>query len=353
MKSGKLTGTAKILVFTLVLSVSAFAVDLPGYRTQIRTVSEQLEFLLNHDESETEAEIRAEEREALAVVRSTLPPTETIELPPGARFEADHGWLLARLKAFEEEPLLSRRQVILTEIIERLNAVEAKLDELERQEASDRAKDEDKQKLREILRRAEYQKPEEKEKTWLEKMKDDFLEWLSEIFPDSPPIQETDQNAARPLSFFLYLLIWGAVLGIIGFLLYRFAPFLRQRFFRRGKAEKKERVILGETLAADETSENLFGEAERLAREGNLRAAIRKGYIALLCELSDRKIIGLANHKTNRDYLRDVRKRPELYRNMNALTNNFETVWYGFGKADAEDWERFRQKYNETVSGKQ
>jgi hypothetical protein len=350
MKDGKLTGTAKILVFTLVLSVSAFAANLPEYRTQIQTVREQLEFLLNHDESETEAEIRAEEREALAVVRSTLPPTETIELP-GARFEADHGWILARLKAFEEEPLLSRRQVILAEIVERLDAVEVKLDELEKQEASDRrAKDEDKQKLQEILRRAEYRKPEEKEKTWLEKVKDDFLKWLSEIFPSSPPIKG-DETASQPLSFILYLLIWGAVLGIIGFLLYRFAPFLRLRFYRRGKAEKKERVILGETLAADETSENLFGEAERLAREGNLRAAIRKGYIALLCELSDRKIIGLANHKTNRDYLRDVRKRPELYRNMNALTNNFETVWYGFGKADAEDWERFRQKYNETVSG--
>ncbi|HLM03304.1 MAG TPA: DUF4129 domain-containing protein [Pyrinomonadaceae bacterium] len=352
MKNGKLTKLAKILVFTLVFSVSAFAVDLSEYRSQIKNAREELEYLLNHDESETEADIRAEEREKLANVRAALKPTEIVELQ-GARFEADHGWILARLKAFEEEPLLARRQTIVGEIVNRLEAVEAKLDELEKQEISNRAKDEDKQKLEEILRRAEYQKPEEKEKTWLEKSIDSFFTWLSELFPKSPPIKESEQMQARPFSLLLQLLLYAVVLGIIGFLLYRFAPFLRQRFFNREKAEKKERVILGETLAADETSHNLFSEAERLAREGNLRAAIRKGYIAFLCELSDRKIIGLANHKTNRDYLRDVRKRPEIYRNMNALTDSFETVWYGFGKAEAEDWEKFRQKYNETVSGKQ
>ena len=351
MRNGKLTWLAKILVFTFLFSVSAFAANLSEYRTKIQKVKDELEFLLNHDESETEAEIRAEESESLKAVRSTLPPTETVELQ-GARFEADHGWLFARLKTFDEEAVLVKRQAILSEVVERLEAVEAKLDELEKQESSNRAKDEDKQKLEEILRRAEYQKPEEKEKTGLEKAIDDFIDWLSSLFPKSTPILEENQSAAQPLSFILYLLIWGAVLGIIGFLLYRFAPFLRERFFNREKTVKKERVILGETLAADETSHNLFSEAERLARDGNLRAAIRKGYIALLCELSDRKIIGLANHKTNRDYLRDVRKRPELYRNMNVLTNNFETVWYGFGKAEDEDWEKFREKYNETVKSR-
>lgn len=352
MKNGKLTRLIKILVFTLVFSVSASAVDLSGYRTQIRTAREELEYLLYHDKSETEAQIRAEEREKLAAVRDVLKPSEIIETRDGARFEADHGWILARLRAFEEEPLLARRQTIAGEIIDRLEAVEAKLGELEKQEASNRAKDEDKQKLEEILRRAEYKKPEEKEKTRLEKAIDDFFEWLSGAFPKMP-VNNTEQSAARPLSFILQILLYALVLGIICFLLYRFAPFLRQRFLNREKAEKKERVILGERLAADETAQNLFSEAERLAREGNLRAAIRKGYIALLCELSDRKIIGLANHKTNRDYLRDVRKRPEIYQNMNALTRSFETVWYGFGKADEADWEKFRQKYRETVSGKQ
>lgn len=348
MRNGKLAGSAKILVFILAFAVPAFAVNLSEYGTRIKTVKDELEFLLEHDESESEAEIRAEERESLAEIRSILQPTETIELQD-ARFEADHGWLFARLKSFSEEPVLAKRQAILREVVERLEAVQYKLKELEKQEMSNRAKDEDKQKLDEILRRAEYRKPEEKEKTRLETAIEDFFKWLSKVFPASPSIEE-NKSTSQPLSFVLQLAVYALVLGVIGFLLYRFAPFLRQRFFNRQKAEKKERVILGETLAENETSLNLFNEAERLAREGNLRAAIRKGYIALLCELSDRKIIGLANHKTNRDYLRDVRKRPELYRNMNALTNNFESVWYGFGKAETEDWEKFREKYKETVS---
>jgi hypothetical protein len=350
MRNGKLTNSAKILVFILVFSAPAFGVKLSEYSTRIRTVKDELEFLLHHDESETEAAIRAEERESLAEINSILPPTETIELSD-ARFEADHAWLFAKLKSFSEEPVPAKQQAILREVVERLEAVEYKLKELEEQEISNRAKDEDKQKLEEILRRAEYRKPEEKEKTRLEKAIEDFFEWLSKLFPNSPTIQE-NKSASQPLSFVLQLALYALVLGVIGFLLYRFAPFLRLRFLNRQKTEKKERVILGETLAADETSDNLFSEAERLAREGNLRAAIRKGYIALLCELSDRKIIGLATHKTNRDYLRDVRKRPELFQNMNALTNNFETVWYGFGKAETEDWEKFRQKYNETVNGR-
>ncbi|CAN5138744.1 hypothetical protein BH20ACI1_BH20ACI1_08010 [soil metagenome] len=109
-------------------------------------------------------------------------------------------------------------------------------------------------------------------------------------------------------------------------------------------------MILGERLSENETAQNLFNQAEQLAREGDLRGAIRKGYIALLCELSDRKIIGLAQHKTNRDYLRDVRTKRELYENMNGLTSNFERHWYGFDNAEITDWEEFRQNYKKAVN---
>jgi hypothetical protein len=350
MRNGKLTQLVKIAVLICAFSASASAaVGLPEYRTKLQMAKGIFEFLLYYDESKTEADVRSTQSKNLALVRETLPPTETIELE-GARFEADNNWLYTRLENFEAEADLKKRRGILTEIVERLEAIEQKLNELEKQEISRRAKDEDKQKLEEILNRAEYRKPEEKKETWLQKSWREFWEWLDRIFPKPAPTVE-NKSVSQPISFFLQLLVYALVLGVIGFLLYRFAPFLRQRFLSREKTVKKARVILGETLAADETAHNLFSEAERLAREGNLRAAIRKGYIALLCELSDRKIIGLANHKTNRDYLRDVRKRPELHQNMNALTSNFESVWYGFGKPEAEDWEKFREKYKQTVSG--
>jgi hypothetical protein len=112
---------------------------------------------------------------------------------------------------------------------------------------------------------------------------------------------------------------------------------------------KEPRVILGETLAPYETADDLISQAERLAQSGDLRAAIRKGYIAVLAELSDRKVLGLASHKTNRDYLRDVRRREELYQPMSEMTNTFERHWYGDVPAAEEDWQDFRLKYSEAV----
>lgn len=110
---------------------------------------------------------------------------------------------------------------------------------------------------------------------------------------------------------------------------------------------------MGERIDDDASAEGLFAEADELARKGELRLAIRKGYVALLCELSDRKLIGLARHKTNRDYLRDVRKRPRLFENMSGVTLTFEKHWYGFKNFEADDWETFRASYQRTVNESQ
>ena len=103
--------------------------------------------------------------------------------------------------------------------------------------------------------------------------------------------------------------------------------------------------MLGEHLEPDESAVDLLSEAEALARQGELRAAIRKAYIALLVELGDRKIISLAQHKTNRDYLRSVSGIPVLYSKMTGLTDSFELHWYGFANATLDDWHHFRAAY--------
>ena len=80
-----------------------------------------------------------------------------------------------------------------------------------------------------------------------------------------------------------------------------------------------------------------------------IRAAIRKAYIALLCELGDRKVISLAQHKTNRDYLSALRGRTRLHSTMRGLTNSFEQHWYGFVPAGENDWSDFRNGYQQAV----
>ena len=107
----------------------------------------------------------------------------------------------------------------------------------------------------------------------------------------------------------------------------------------------RRRVRLGERLEPEQTATDLLSEAEELARRGELRAAIRKAYIALLVELGDRKFISLAQHKTNRDYLNALRSVPQLHSRMRGLTDSFERHWYGFANATENDWQEFRTGY--------
>src|SRR5437773_1315268 len=131
----------------------------------------------------------------------------------------------------------------------------------------------------------------------------EFMEWLANIFPRSSIPTETP-SGLQPLSVILQFVIYGLVIALVGFLIYRFGPLLMERFRNRERKEIESRVILGERIDASTSATDLFAEAENLARQRDLRGAIRKGYVALLCELADRKVIGLARHKTNRDYPR-------------------------------------------------
>ena len=139
------------------------------------------------------------------------------------------------------------------------------------------------------------------------------------------------------------------IVAATGFSIYKLVPIFAPRFRRKVKEAKPERIILGERIDEEMSSADLFGDAERLAREGDARGAIRKGYIALLCELSDRKLIGLARHKTNRDYLKDLRPQRYVHGQVGGLTGDFERHWYGEQTAATGDWEDFRRRCGEAI----
>lgn len=343
--------SAIILWIAVFFLISVFPRTPAEYRKTIESVNELIInlSLAEAGDFSSLAEYQNFEREKIAQIRQILPGAENIQWQ-GATVETGNQWLFDKLDAYEKEPPDSaRRETILTEIGERLDALDEKLAELENPAVSARTKDEDKQKLAEILKREEYLKPEKPEETWMQSLLRRLREWLAEKMPQ-PAENKAAPTGYPSFSLVLMILILVPVLALIGFLIYKFAPFIGFKIRARTKKEKSDRIILGERLAADESAASLFSEAENLAREGNLKQAIRKGYIALLCELSDRKIIGLARHKTNRDYLRDIRKQPALYQNMNGLTDNFERHWYGFENANEKDWEEFRRGYKKVVS---
>jgi hypothetical protein len=144
----------------------------------------------------------------------------------------------------------------------------------------------------------------------------------------------------------LVVLVAAVVVFYVARILFaRFKPKRRQRAPKKREA----RIVMGERLEPEDTSIDLLAEAEALARNGDVRGAIRKAYIALLVELGDRKLITLAQHKTNRDYLNAVRTLPPLHQTMRGLTDSFERHWYGFAEANENDWQKFRSGYSSAL----
>lgn len=339
----------KVFLALIVFSFAAKAATLAEYRENIQHFKGDLTSLIYPDENQTEEDGRAFVQTVADELPKLFPPKQTIEFN-NAAVETDNDWIINKFSRFKDlEKNSPERAQILAELYERLDAIERKLDELENAAASARTKDEDKQKLGEILKRSEYSKPEQEDESIAARAYKRFTEWLKSLFsaPDAAPVNAPQGFPAIP--FFLQIVIYLLLFGLIGFLIYKFAPFLISRIKTRERGDKRERVILGEKIADDERGETLFGDAEKLAQSGDLRGAIRKGYIALLCELSDRKIIGLSRNKTNRDYLRDVKKRRELHQNMSGLTNNFEKHWYGFQETTESDWSEFKENYQKAV----
>jgi hypothetical protein len=338
------------LMILLISAVDATAADVTDYQRRVDSAKAGIGVLIvNVSRMEIGEAPSQPDAEVFAEVRRLIPSTEKIDSPAGT-VETNNQWFVDGLKAAEAEEDLAKRAVILTQLEQRLAALSGELDELQISAGSERSKDEDKRKLSEILNRPEFQppvkEPEEDSQgaSWLKK----FIDWLEGLFPKFSPPAGASEGAAS----FMGVLQWALIIAVIlvlGFVLYKLLPLFAPRFRRVIREEREERVILGERIGENQSADDLFGEAERLAREGDIRGAIRKGYVALLCELSDRKLIGLARHKTNRDYLRDVRSRRDVYERMNGLTGKFERHWYGGQDAVPHDWEEFRETCGETL----
>jgi hypothetical protein len=332
---------------TSVVCLSAASVT--DYRSRIEAVLKDIGVVKSIlDANETRDEYRQYIRRAVAGIRTALPESERIEFRGGS-IETSNKWLRSKLDEFEKESDDNARTEIMSEIGERLSAIAVRIGELESAAEPARTKDEDKLKLAEILSREEYRKPEPKQESIFQRWLRKFLEWLSGIFPQ-PQIAPERSTGFGSLSLVLQIAVYVVVIGLLAFLIFKFGPQLARRFYRSRSEKTENRVILGETIDAATKASDLFAEAERLAREGDIRGAIRKGYVALLCDLADRKMIGLARHKTNRDYLRDVRKRRGLFERMKRATGRFERHWYGFRPAMQKDWEEFRDEYRKALS---
>ena len=349
-------GLLSILLFQMLSGQTAASQPRTGaladYRGRVHDVMIALDSL-----AAPNAETDAEERASVSLstiddVRRLLPASEEVEWGGGAgSLSVDNRWLHALLDEYAqalEEGDSERAAATLTRTTERLHALSERLGEIDEARASRRDKDAERDRLAAILRRPEYNQSKPKNESALARLAQRIAKWIRELMPEMRPLRpgmsSTSTTAAQ---VFIYLLS----LAVIILVLWKFGP----RLWRRGREGKtrlrgEPRTVLGVTLRPDQTPADLLQEAERLARAGDVRGAIRKAYVSLLCELGDRKIIHLAQHKTNRDYLQALRREgSQLYGEMQPLTSNFERHWYGYETATDADWTDFRKRCRQVL----
>jgi hypothetical protein len=286
-------------------------------------------------------ELPKKREETFAKVRVLLPPREKVERGGGAG-EVDNRWVHEALGRLESERDYDKVAAGLRALAGRLRALEARLLELDAAARAAADRDAERGRLNSILRRPEFDRQAPKQRGALERMIEDFVGWLSGLFPKGARMSPGGSPRVSMLTLMVVGVLCFAMLAYLARLVW-----LRRGAGRSSLGRRREaRVVLGERLEADQTAADLLDEAERLARAGEPRGAIRKAYVALLCELGDRGVLRLAQHKTNRDYLDAVRRaaRPSLYTEMLPLTSDFELHWYGLRAASDADWQSFKRR---------
>ncbi len=329
------------LVF--LLAANAHATPLADYHKNLQHVINALDSLSQSDEDESASSYETRFVETIASVRLVLPRTQLVQTSTG-NITAENSWLHTELDLLQKAPAAKRRQALF-HLLQQLRALEQRVAELEAPAAETVDKAAAKDRLNGILSRPEFA-PKGKVASAFSR----FIEWIARWLEKALPKQENTQpgRGFSIVRIAQYIVVALCVI-VLAYVLRVFLPVLRRRKKRVENAKPEARVVLGEHVAADESSKDLLSDAEALARAGQLRAAIRKAYIALLVELGDRKLISLAQHKTNRDYLRSVRETPELHASMMGLTDIFERNWYGLAQPTTADWQAFREGYHQTL----
>ena len=328
-----------LLGVLIVCPANVGAIPIAEYEQRLDQSINELVGLVQVDINWNEAAFENRLLQTIAFVRVTLPEHQTVEID-GDVCNVDNSSLHKSLDELKKLPSAQQFQEI-AHITQTLQAIQARISERRAAHALSATKEQARSKLESILARPEYA-TEQRGPNALTRLLRDFIRWLQSLFPKRRTV---DPGRVDLISLIAQILVVGVALAVLLYvgkiLLGRFG-----RTRRVKKPKKKEaRIVLGERLEPEATATDLLSQAELLARHGDVRAAIRKAYIALLVELGDRKMIRLAQHKTNRDYLNSVKSIPPLHSTMRGLTDSFERHWYGFEQATPDDWQVFRAGY--------
>jgi hypothetical protein len=311
------------------------------YSTRLDQATQEIEEVI---ESESPAPALVNKMNA---IKRLLPSHEDVEFG-GAIIRVDNAWLHEALDNVIKNAAgdIEQRHSMLIEISDRLDNLQQSVKE--GQGAQEQLSQGQRERLNAILARAEYQPEQKKESMlqgWYRKIRDSLIRLLERLFGRSSAREPQARGAGLVTVF--RILVFLAVLAVLVFGTAKFARRLQRR--RKPEEEVETREVLGEEIAEETTAADLFTQASELAQQGEYRKAIRRAYIALLCDLEQRGKLRLRRSKTNRDYLDAMRSDHQIYPTFSMMTESFEHVWYGQERATEKQFNDFVSLYHETA----
>ena len=119
-------------------------------------------------------------------------------------------------------------------------------------------------------------------------------------------------------------------------------------FIRNFRATLMRQADLPETHDDDvpATSSAALSRAQVLAGSGDYRTAVRQLYLATLLMLDEQGKLRFDRSLTNRETLRALTKAgaPALADALRPIVEQYDRVWYGFGRIESDEFERYRER---------
>ena len=166
-----------------------------------------------------------------------------------------------------------------------------------------------------------------------------FFQWLNRVL-----FQPLDEHTS-PL-FWRILWLTLAILALAWLLARLLRADAGGLFRRRSRDEMPEGALLLDVEHIETV--NLDRLLEQALADQHYRDAARFLYLRALQTLAARGLIDWQKNKTNREYLREVRRaaRPGLDRPFADVTRLFEWIWYGEAAVDAERFAAVRARFD-------
>ncbi|MBS1711694.1 MAG: hypothetical protein JSS71_08220 [Armatimonadetes bacterium] len=173
-------------------------------------------------------------------------------------------------------------------------------------------------------------------------------ERIAKLFEDKSKRQ---QQPAVGLPFgdvITYVVIGLLCAVLLGFIVFALS---KVRFKSKSTGEGGEGLVDEEEIGR--TADEWLVHADRLAKDGDYRSAVRCLYLACLTRLDEANVLRLERHETNWEHLgryQSVVAKPGGF-DLRPPTQRFDQAWYGLVPQGPDDLEWFNTEYRRLMDG--